>query len=167
MSFGVGRALTGRLSTTQLVHVRDEKTSGSNGGTFTSGAWRTRVLNTIMTNTVAGASLASNQITLPAGSYFVQGSAPAMMVDNHKAKIYNITASADLLIGTVETIITAAPPYVQTASRLNGVITLTATTVIELQHRCETTRAGDGFGNNSAAVGSVEVFSELILWKIA
>src|SRR5690242_14620433 len=41
------------------------------GGTFTSGAWRTRTLNEELRNTL-GASLASNQITLPAGSYYAE-----------------------------------------------------------------------------------------------
>jgi len=57
---------------TQLFHVRDEKSNGVAGGNFTNGAWQTRTLNTSMTNEISGASLSSNQITLPSGTYFIR-----------------------------------------------------------------------------------------------
>lgn len=154
------------FNTKQLLHVRDEKTAGTSGGTFTSGAWRTRTLNTTVTNTISAASLSSNQVTLPAGSYYVQGSAPAMGIELHKARLYNITGSADLLIGTSETTITANPPFVQTRSLINGPITLTASTVIELQHRCSLTRNSDGLGNAVSLDSKAEVYSELMFWKV-
>lgn len=40
-----------------LLHVQDQKTSGTLGGTFTSGAWRTRDLNTELTNEITGGGL--------------------------------------------------------------------------------------------------------------
>lgn len=47
--------------------IQDQKSSGTDGGTFTSGAWRTRTLNTTVLNTIgAGFSLSSNQFTLAA-----------------------------------------------------------------------------------------------------
>ncbi len=41
----------------EIFHVRDEQLQNTAGGTFTSGAWRTRTLNTVKTNTIGGASL--------------------------------------------------------------------------------------------------------------
>jgi hypothetical protein len=125
---------------TQLLQVQDEKTSGTAGGTFTQGAWRTRTLNTTKTNEITGASLASNQITLPAGIYEVEASAPAYDAENHVLKLVNITDTADLVMGVggyhnsnvngdVGTI------QVQTVSYLAGRFTLAGIKVIELQHR--------------------------------
>jgi hypothetical protein len=59
----------------QLLHVRDEKTL-ADGGTSTS-SYTKRDLNTVVTNEIAGASLSSNQITLPSGTYYINASAPA------------------------------------------------------------------------------------------
>jgi hypothetical protein len=39
-------------------------------------AWVTRLLETTVTNTISGASLASNKVTLPAGTYAVAANAP-------------------------------------------------------------------------------------------
>jgi len=47
----------------------DQKASGSGGGSGTAGAWTTSTINTTLSNTITGASLASNKITLPKGSY--------------------------------------------------------------------------------------------------
>ena len=69
-----------------LLHIRDEKAQNTAGGTFTSGAWRTRDLNTVKTNEITGASLAANQITLPAGTYWVEWSAPAYVVNQNQSK---------------------------------------------------------------------------------
>ena len=43
-----------------FLHIQDQKPQGTYGGTFTAGAWRTRDLNTVLTNTITGASLAAN-----------------------------------------------------------------------------------------------------------
>lgn len=47
------------------VIIEDQKTSGTNGGTATSGARETRTLNTLVYNAGSLASLASNDFTLP------------------------------------------------------------------------------------------------------
>lgn len=45
--------------------------NGVTGGSATIGAWTTRALNTTIVNTITGASLATNNITLPVGKYLV------------------------------------------------------------------------------------------------
>lgn len=154
----------GLLGGNPLLHVREEQTSGTNGGTFTSGAWRTRTLNTSKTNEISGASLGSNQITLPAGTYWIEASAPGFVVVFHKAKLYNITDSADVIIGT--NCQTGAGDSVLTRSLVRGRFTIAAQKVFELQHRCSSTLATTGFGQaNSFSV--VEVYSEVMIWKLA
>lgn len=44
--------------TAALLHVRDEQTSGTHGGTSTSSTWHTRDINTEKTNELAGCGLA-------------------------------------------------------------------------------------------------------------
>jgi hypothetical protein len=144
----------------QLLHVREEQVSGTNGGTFTNGAWRTRVINTAKTNEI-GASLGSNQITLLAGTYFVIASAPAAFTNSHKAKLYNITDAADVILGTSEYNGTTA----QTRSWIIGRFTISGTKVFEIQHQCQSTRATDGLG--TAVSFGTEIFTEAMFWKVA
>ncbi len=56
----------------QMVVVVDEKAANTSGGTFTSGAWQTRTLNTLTVNDDGIASLSDDQITLPAGTYEIE-----------------------------------------------------------------------------------------------
>jgi hypothetical protein len=150
---------------TNIAHFREEQASGTHGGTFTAGAWRTRVLNTILTNDI-GASLASNQITLPPGKYKIHASCPAYFVDGHKAILYNVDAASDAIVGTSEyAYVTAATPTPVTRSFVNGVIQVVSETVFELRHRCESTTATTGLGC-AVTLGVVEVYSEILIEKI-
>lgn len=148
-----------------LLHVRDEKSNNTNAGTFTSGSFQTRTLNTVMTNEISGASLTSNQIILPSGTYYIKASAPAFAVTRHKAKLINITDSSDTLIGTSE-ITYFLDSTVSTCSFVTGRFTIAAQKTFQLQHRCENTKATDGFGiSNNFSV--VEVYADVQIWKVA
>ena len=146
-----------------LLHVVDEKAAGTDGGTFTSGAWRTRTLNTNRTQEGTFSSVASNQITLVEGTYRVRAHAPAHMVDNHKIRLQNITAGTTLFVGSA--MYAAAAAAVDNHSHLAGQFTLTAISALELQHQCSTTRATDGFGV-SPDFGATEVFAEVWIEKV-
>jgi hypothetical protein len=56
-------------SNLKTLIVQDQKSSGTPGGTPTTDAWTTAVLNTSVVNTITDSSLSSNIITLPAGRY--------------------------------------------------------------------------------------------------
>src|SRR5512139_1550675 len=129
----------------QFFHIQDQKTSGTAGGTFNSGAWQTRVLNTSVTNEIASASLASNQITLPAGTYYIEATAPAHQVSSHKAKLYNVTDAVDILLGT-SAFVNSFASYSNSESRVCGRFTLAGSKVLELRHQCINTSSGSGFG---------------------
>lgn len=148
----------------QVLHVRDEKTSGTAGGTSAT-SYTARVLNTVKTNTISGASLASSQITLPAGTYLVDASAPALSAELHKAKLYNVTDGADAIIGTAEQTFRGGN-YAQTRSRIQGVITIAGTKVFEVRHRASNVFASVGFGQPSS-FGDVEVYTEVLIRKLA
>ncbi len=148
----------------RLLHVRDEVAANTAGGTFTSGAWQTRTLQTLKTNEISGASLGSNQITLPAGTYFIDASAPGYTCDNHVSKLYNVTDASDVIIGTAAQ--TNSAVATSARSHVRGRFTLAAQKVLELRHRCTTTKATDGFGLPTN-VGVVEVYSEVLIWKVA
>ena len=158
LASGVG---TGKFESA-LLHVRDEKASGTSAGDFNSGAWRTRTLNTSLTNEISGASLSSNQIILPSGTYFIMATTPAFLVASHKAKLRNITDSSDTLIGTSE----YCDGNITTSSFVFGRFTIASQKTFELQHRCSNTKAGNGFGQNSDFTVT-EVYANVLIWKVA
>lgn len=155
----------GLVGSVPILHVRDEKASGTAGGGFTSGSWQTRTLNTEKTNQITGASLSSSQITLPAGTYEIFARAPAFRCDDHKAKLYNVTDGADLVIGS-NSQSGSVGAYSMTDSIVRGQFTLATAKVLELRHQCLTTRATNGWGTAST-FGVVEVFAEVLIRQLA
>lgn len=156
----------GPLEYKNLFYLEDRQPSGTAGGTFTSGAWRTRVLASIVNN-IPGASVAANVITLPSGTYLVEGSAPAFQVDRHATRLQNTSDASTAINGTSE--FSAAVTSSITRSIINGVVSSTLAKTFELQHRCQTTKALHGMGVEAGTAFTVdsEVYATLKIWKVA
>ncbi len=145
------------------ILIRDEKAQNTAGGTFTSGAWRTRDLTTEVSDAGGYASVSSNQITLAAGTYRVRIIAPAQATDRHQARLQNITGGTTLLVGTSEYAGSAGGNQTQSHSVIVGRITLGGSTVVEVQHQCQTTSSSNGFGAGSNF--TTEVYTVVEMWK--
>lgn len=153
--------LAGVGGVTDYVYIRDEKAQNTSGGTFTLGLWRTRDLNTKVTDTGGICTLAANQFTLPAGTYRILASAPAYDVKRHQTRLYNVTDSAVTLLGTSEYLLDTVGG--QTRSIIAGIFTIAASKVFEFQHQCEVTTASNGFG--VASNFTTEVYAEVEIWR--
>lgn len=148
---------------TQMVVVVDEKTAATDGGGFTQDAWQTRTLNTLQVNDDTIASLSSNQITLPAGTYECWISAPALGVNAHKIRLQDTTGASTIDFGSSE--YASATHVVQSRSVLRTKFTLTVSSALEVQHRGQTTKADNGFGNNTN-FSVVEVYTIAMFRKM-
>ena len=142
----------------EFLHVEGRKSSGTNGGTFTNGAERTRELSDVVTNEITGASLGSNQITIPSGDYICMAYAHAGAVGGNRVQLYNTTNSAILLTGSSET-----GTWVR--STVSGKFTISGAKVIELRHRCATTKNTNGLGSWHN-FGAHELYAAVKLWKV-
>lgn len=142
------------------TRIVDEKGPASAGGTFTSGAWRTRTLNTITDQAVFNQhTLSSNVVTIARdGVYLIRASAPAFNCDGHQTRMV-VSGNTDRR-GTSE----HAPTGVQTRSYVEYRLALSAGATIELQHRCVTTRATDGLGK--AANLDNEIYAVMEIWGL-
>jgi hypothetical protein len=140
----------------------DTKSSGTGGGTFTSGAFRTRDINTTVFNGITGASIASNQITLAAGTYYVDANAPAYQVNNHVTRLQNITDSTTTLTGSCVQSDTSA---VSNISTFMGAFTIASSKTFEVQHRAVGTFASTGFGLQTSF--SDCVYTQITVIKVA
>lgn len=127
-----------------IAVIEEQQAQNTAGGTFTSGADRTRVLNTEVTDLSGLVTVASNQILITnAGTYEIDWSAPAYRVDSHQSFLYNITSSAEVKRGTTEY---TTGNVATTRSTGRTIVVLAATATFEIRHRCTTTRATDGLG---------------------
>lgn len=159
-----------------LLHVQDRKAAGVAGGTFTAGAWRTRDLNTILTNNIVGASLANNQITLPDGIYHISGSLPFGSSSNVAmqtcCRLYNMALSRVELQGQNARLHVNTGGSADLFAFISGSFILDHSCVIELQHISMATQANTGFGWSlqtaaGALDGLINIYSDLKIWKVA
>lgn len=141
--------------------IRDEKTTGTNGGTYTAGAFQTRDLQTVPVDEI-GITLAANRFTLPAGTYRIDANAPAEGVQNHCARLQNITDGVTTLDGSSELSLTASP----NRSFIMGQFVIAAPKDFEIQHRGAITVANTGMGRQ-CAFGAIEVYTIVELLKVA
>src|SRR6185437_9557696 len=109
-----------------------------------SGVWVTRSLNTLVRNAGSIASLASNQITLPAGTYYLKWTAIAYTVNHHKTKVVNVTDGTDVAFGT--SAYANASTNVSNNSEGSCVVTITASKAFSIQHRCDSGQPTNGLG---------------------
>lgn len=150
----------------QYAIFQDQKSSGTSGGTFTNGADRTRTINTTVLNSIIGASLSSNRITLPAGDYEFWSSSASAFVNAHRAKLRNITDSSDALVGTNHSSPAASGSPQATGSNaiICGNFSIAATKTFEIQHRCESSRSTDGMGNPTSF--GTEIYTTVFIKKV-
>jgi len=154
---------TGPWVSTYTLHVQDQKASGAQGGASAAATQNVRTLNTVVTNTITGASLATNQITLPAGTYRVWARAPAFNTNNHKIRLYNVTDAAVTAVGSSEY---ASSTYDGSSdSSIQGYrFTISGTKVFRLDHYTSLSRVSNGLGPTTGS-GDIEVYAEVMVIK--
>tara|TARA_B100001059_G_C17810983_1_gene572237 strand:+ start:1553 stop:2179 length:627 start_codon:yes stop_codon:yes gene_type:complete len=145
--------------------ICDQKDKDTDGGTFTSGAMRTRDLNTEISDTDGIVSISSNQFTLAAGDYLISWRCPAYEVDTHFTQLRNITDSTTAGFGSVE--------YAHNESgvtiKSNGWarVSITGSKAFEVQHQGGSTKSSIGFGSKTNASGFNSIYTIVEIYKEA
>lgn len=149
----------------QVFIAADEKPAKTHGGHSIALAWQRRDLNVVRINKIVGASLSSNQITLPAGKYKFHAMCNAWAVRTHKCKLKNITDNQDVAIGCVQY---QAPGTgaEQGHSVVMGYIDIANSKVFELQH-WTVSAVTNGLGEASTSSTDLEIYSQIEIIKIA
>ena len=143
----------------------ETQASGTEGGTFTSGAWQKRTLNTTIANNITSCTLTSSVIALPAGTYMINASVPAFKVDPHKVRLQNTTDTTTTILGTTERL--GSGDDSMGRSFLQGVFTIAGTKNFEVQHYGITTKATNGFGSAMGLASVSEIYSTIQIVKLA
>ena len=125
-----------------LADIKSAGTAG--GGTLTSGDWRTRDINTEVSDPDGIVSISSNQFTLGAGTYRILANVPAYQTNRHQSALYNVTDTSYVQYGSTE--YTGSGDNVNSISILRSQFTVSGSKVFEIRHRSQTTETTYGFG---------------------
>jgi len=142
----------------------ETQASGTQGGTFTSGSFVKRTLNTTVANGITGCSISASVITLPAGTFTVTIVAPAQEVDRNQMRLQNTTAGTTILSG--QPAFASAVAGVTSVSIAISQFVLASSSTVEVQHRCAATRYNYGLGHD-ANFGISEVYTQITITKVA
>jgi hypothetical protein len=141
------------------LHVQDRKASGTAGASLTVATQNTRELQTIIgTNTITGAGLSTNQITLPAGTYDVTGWCALNGANRDQSNIYNVTDAAVIAISNGGSLAGSG------LHEFNTKFTITATKVLTLR---TSYAAGTATAGEACSTGLNEVYASLRFEKVA
>lgn len=152
------------------VDIREQQASGVMGASvLTAAAWSVRVLNTVVRNTI-GALLASNVVTLPAGTYIAEWdaylSAFGSSSNLNKTRLYNLTAGAVIDYGATEFAGIVGGSWASgTRSRGSTVFTVSTASDIRLEHYSGA--GGSSSATGWAAGGGPETYANLRLRKVS
>lgn len=155
---------TGNSFGSQLLHVREAQSSGvASTVSLATTTWTRRILNTTLTNELASAGLgvapaSSNQILLQAGTYFAMARGTVNeSTSSHNVRLYDVTHSTALVYGMASLISDSIQ------ASLMGRFTLSAQSVVELQHITGAPNSGGG----ALSLGGGETYAEAMIWKVA
>jgi len=150
---------------TSYAVICDQKPSGTEGGTFTKGAWRTRDLNTKIADPDGIVSISSNQFTLGAGSYLIKWSAIAARVERNKSSLYDVTGAAYIDYGDTRW----GMNYDGEPEASTGIarVTPSGSNVYEIRHYSHESYAtyGFGFAGSNSTGGVVEKYTFVEIYK--
>ena len=139
------------------------------GGTFDNNAWRDRPLNTEYADPdgiVSITNASAGDFTLAsAGTYLIKWQCPAYDVGQHISKLRNTSDSTDVCFSNAATAWTDETEN----SWSFGIarVTIASSKAFRVQHYCETTSSGNGFGtyygpgSESLEFLRVEIYKEI------
>ena len=162
---GSGKVPFSAIPADQVMIVWDQKTSGTAPQSLPANTWTVREINRNNTTTIPGASLASNQITLPAGTYQIHATAQGFRSNGSKLRLYDATNSAVLLVSNNGN---SHSSFNTTAdSTIFGRFILTGTSAVQIEQIVATASAGgvalSGIPNNT----EVEIYTQVVITKVA
>ena len=142
----------------------DSKTSGTNGGSSTKGAWNTRTLNTLASHDGDNVSLATNQVTLQPGSWYLEGSSPGYKTADFQIRLFDVTNNVVLKTGTSRgQESTKGAKNSQATSKVSHAFTITTANVYCIEQRVSDSRKSYGLG---IATGfGEEIYTTLAMTK--
>ena len=152
----------GRFS--QILHVQNQQSNNTTGGTATTGSYQNCVLNTVVKNTIPGASLSSNQPALPRGLYELFAEVPFYVCAGSNIELYNATDAAKVALFASNKF-GSTGDGANVGSILIGEFETLATKAFNLRYRVAAGSNGSNLGT-AKNFSEIEVFANVIFRKI-
>ena len=144
-----------------LAKVHDSGTSTTYFGTYTTGDWRTRDIDTEITDEDDIVSISSNQFTLQAGTYLIIFGCSMYHINKHAIRLRNVTDGSTAGIGNPNAGYTYSPMLFTTGTCR---VTIASAKTFEVQGYPSTSKTNNGMGydvdNGSCESVRVEIFKE-------
>lgn len=166
--FVAGAVLTAQQLNDVLDNFQDmaifneTQAAGTNGGASIATTWTKRTLNTTVINNLTGCSIASSVITLAAGTYLIEASAPYFNVGAGKMRWRNTSDGTTTLVGNSNNF----GGTTGTAGLLVGTFTIAASKNFELQYYVQAATATNGLGVAAGGAES-EIYGIVKIVRIA
>jgi hypothetical protein len=143
----------------------DQRAAGTNGGTATTGAFTTHALQTESFDVGGIVSLAGNQFTLQAGTYFIKARSQHLDCDIARVIVQNITDASTAIIG--ETGYNNAGEWTGGIFlQATGRVTIASAKAFALQYYVSNT-VGVGDLGSAANIGVAEIYASVEIWREA
>ena len=162
-------AFTGDISGTpydaKLFHLQHIEASSADGGGASNTSNNQRTLNSTVVNQISGASVSSNDVTLPAGTYIIDGYANAFRANRHFLRWYNSTDTTYVING--QSTFCDGNNEVQNLATISGRFTISAQKTFALMHYTQDNASGQ---TNCLGVSSgvtTNHYVNLRIWKVA
>ena len=130
-------------------------------GAYTTGDWRTRDIDTEISDEDGIVTISSNQFTLQAGNYFIRFACSMYHINKHSTRLQNITDGTTAGIGEPNSSYTYSATLMTTGTCR---VSIDSAKVFEVQGYPSTTKATNGFGedmdNGPCHSVRVEIFKE-------
>ena len=130
-------------------------------GAYTTGDWRTRDIDTEISDEDNIVTISSNQFTLQAGNYFIRFACSMYHINKHATRLQNITDSTTAGIGEPNSSYTYSATLMTTGTCR---VSIASAKVFEVQGYPSTTKTTNGFGedmdNGPCHSVRVEIFKE-------
>ena len=164
--FATGEALDKAPPHRSYALLIDEKSTGTDGGTFSDGGWRVRDINNtaaVDTDGIVSFNASHNQaFILSAGTYFIRWSAPAYRVSKHQSVLYKESGTQTIYAyGSSERTSNGTAVVNRSFGQWRG--TITYNIHFQIRHQCATTYSTSGFG--LAGDFGTEVYTMVEIFK--
>lgn len=147
---------------TGIAFFQQQQASGTaSGEAISATTWTQRLINTTVSNTIAGASLGTNQITLPAGTYLIWASATAEDTSTSgqfSIRLRNATASATILVSG-STFVTNG---INNVGHVEGIFTLAGTAALEIDQY----QSAAGTGGIASSTTEKEIYVSVLIQQV-
>lgn len=161
--------VSGVMSTDNFLHIQDQQVAGTISATSTAATWNARDLNTVKTNNILGASLSTNEITLPIGTYKGRGSFATAL--NGTADCYmqmGIWDGTDFIDYGMSCKPFENEPQIVISPELtiDFFFTITEETTIDFRQYTEKAGVFKGLGSNAPIAPTTQIVADIEIYKV-